>query len=107
MLTEGAPGGVVVVLLDGWMKVSTVAADGQPIVLSMVGPGQLIGELAVIEGHDQRRSATVVALSQAETRILTGEEFLQFIEAHGQAGLELERAVTYKLHDSDRRSTTR
>ena len=103
VLTEGAPGGVVIVVLDGWMKVSTVATDGQPIVLSMVGPGQLIGELAVIDSRDHRRSATVVALSPAESRMLTGEEFLQFIEAHGEAGLELARAVTHKLHDSDRK----
>jgi CRP/FNR family cyclic AMP-dependent transcriptional regulator len=103
VMTEGAPGGVVILVLDGWMKVSTIATDGQPIVLSMVGPGQLIGELAVIGGHDQRRSATVVALSPAETRILTGAEFMQFIDAHGEAGLELARAVAHKLHDSDRK----
>ena len=45
---------------SGAVKASVVARDGQERLLAILGPGALIGELALVD--DEPRSATVTAL---------------------------------------------
>jgi CRP/FNR family cyclic AMP-dependent transcriptional regulator len=41
---------------------------GDTAILSVLGPGEMFGELALLGGEEARRSATVAALEPAETR---------------------------------------
>jgi CRP/FNR family transcriptional regulator len=49
---------------SGAVKVSVIARDGQERLLAVLGPGSLIGELALID--DEPRSATVTALRRCQ-----------------------------------------
>lgn len=63
ILTATQPGEVAYVVLDGTLKVSVVQADGRELSLAILGPGEIVGELALADQGG--RSADVVALEPA------------------------------------------
>ena len=48
------------IIRKGWVKVNIVHEDGREVIFSMLGPGQVFGELALLTGDV--RQATVRAL---------------------------------------------
>lgn len=63
IMTASQPGEVAYVVLEGTLKVSTVLAAGQELTLALLGRGEVVGELALIDKAG--RSADVVALEPA------------------------------------------
>ncbi len=63
ILTASQPGEVAYVVLDGTLKVSTVQSTGRELTLALLGPGEIVGELALADRSG--RSADVVALEPA------------------------------------------
>ncbi|MEY2456649.1 MAG: family transcriptional regulator, cyclic receptor protein [Acidimicrobiaceae bacterium] len=103
LFRQGDTSDTVVVLLAGWVKAVAGTPEGNEVVLAVRGPGDLVGELAAIDGRDAPRSASVIALQPVECRMLRGEEFRSFVAAHSDAGLVLLRTLTRRLRDADRR----
>src|ERR687884_199411 len=62
MLAE-QPGEVAYLIVSGTVKVHAEQADGSDVILAILGPGELVGELSLIE--PQGRSANVVTLEDA------------------------------------------
>jgi CRP-like cAMP-binding protein len=60
MFVEGEQSDRVLVILDGRVKVSLMTIDGKEVELAVRGPGDLIGELAFIDGERRSASATAV-----------------------------------------------
>jgi CRP/FNR family transcriptional regulator, cyclic AMP receptor protein len=61
---EGEAGGSLFLSLSGYFKATTAGSDGTEMLLSIMGPGEVFGELSVLDG--QPRSASVVALESGE-----------------------------------------
>ena len=61
---EGEPGDRVMVVLAGRVKVTTTGDDGQETLLSVRGPGEILGELSFLD--DQPRLSTVTTLEPVE-----------------------------------------
>jgi len=61
---EGQPGGTLFLSLSGFFKAVTTGADGREMILSVMGPGEVLGELSVLDG--QPRSASVVTIEPGE-----------------------------------------
>src|SRR3954462_3201522 len=57
-------GDVFCIIREGKVKITMISPEGKEIILTMMGPGEFFGEMALIE--DQPRSATVVALEPLE-----------------------------------------
>ena len=79
LMWQGEIAKEVIVILGGRVKIS-VNRDGRENVLAVRGLGQLVGESAVF--RPGVRSATVAALEMVWALVLTGEDFLAFIESH-------------------------
>jgi CRP/FNR family cyclic AMP-dependent transcriptional regulator len=60
ILTASQPGEVAYVVLDGTLKVSTLESNGRELTLALLGPGEIVGELALADRAS--RSADVVSL---------------------------------------------
>jgi CRP/FNR family transcriptional regulator, cyclic AMP receptor protein len=91
----------VAAVLSGRVKVSCFSDDGREIVLGALGPGDLIGELAAIDGEPC--SATVTALEPVEAVVLSPANFIAFLDAHPRVTRALLVMVTQKLRDADRK----
>ena len=70
---EGDPGDSVDLLLEGTLEVVQKPPDGQEIVLRIVEPGGVVGELAGTDGRE--RSATVRALTPCRLLKIPAPQF--------------------------------
>jgi CRP/FNR family cyclic AMP-dependent transcriptional regulator len=60
ILTASQPGEIAYIVLDGTLKVSTLESNGRELTLALLGPGEIVGELALADRSG--RSADVVSL---------------------------------------------
>ena len=95
---EGDDAGSVAVLLEGNVKVVSLAA-GRDTIVSLRGPGELLGELAAIDGHP--RSASVTTIEPVEALLVPGSAFAALLERHPRVALVILRSVAGRLRDSD------
>jgi CRP-like cAMP-binding protein len=100
VMFEGDRAHYVVAVMSGDLKVSTTLA-GHEVVLDVVGPGSLIGELAVIE--EIERSAMVVALTDVDAVVIDAHRFRDYLDDHPAVVRKLFRSVASRLRDTSRR----
>jgi CRP/FNR family transcriptional regulator/CRP/FNR family cyclic AMP-dependent transcriptional regulator len=96
---QGDPGDTLHMVLSGRVKVVVAAESGEEVVLFVLGPHELFGEIALLDSGP--RTATVVALEPLETAILRREDFLNLLR-RSPAALE---GVLAALAASLRRTT--
>jgi thioredoxin reductase (NADPH) len=80
---KGSPGDHMMAVLDGNVRISVASADGQTLVLGILGPGELFGEIALLDGMD--RTADATAATDSSLAILDRSEILSFLEHHPSA----------------------
>jgi CRP/FNR family transcriptional regulator, cyclic AMP receptor protein len=66
---QGDPGNGLFVVASGLVKVVVTSEDGEEMVLVTLGPGEALGELAVVDGGP--RSAAAEALEPTSTLLIT------------------------------------
>jgi CRP/FNR family transcriptional regulator/CRP/FNR family cyclic AMP-dependent transcriptional regulator len=71
---QGDPGHGLHLVIAGHLKVVLLRETGEEVVLSILGPGDVAGEMALLDSAP--RSATVVALEDVETATLSRADFL-------------------------------
>lgn len=74
---EGAKGDTVVLLLEGTFEVLQTSPTGEDVVLRMVRAGEVLGEIACLDGG--ARSAGLRAASDCRIRTIAAEEFRRFV----------------------------
>jgi CRP-like cAMP-binding protein len=80
IVEKGEPARQLYVLLRGRAKVATRGADGTDTGLNVLGPGEVFGEIGMLDG--QPRSATVTTLEECELAVLEADAFRGFLAAH-------------------------
>lgn len=103
IIVQGGHSDSVFVLLRGRVKVTLDTADGHEIVLTVLHPGDLIGEFEAIDHDSGPRTASNVALEPVDTRAMTGEEFRSYLDSHPRAGLAVLRSIIHRLRAADQR----
>jgi CRP/FNR family transcriptional regulator, cyclic AMP receptor protein len=73
----GDPGDALFVIVSGEVKISLPSDTGEEAILATLGPGQVFGELALLDGSP--RSASATALVATETVVLPRERFRELI----------------------------
>ncbi|WP_243726017.1 Crp/Fnr family transcriptional regulator [Actinomadura rubrisoli] len=91
VLRQGDPPTHVLVLVSGRVKVSLTLPKGEVLLLAVRGPGEVLGEMAVL-GEDDR-SATVVAVDACVARVVTAERFRLLTRSAGVRDELLLRAM--------------
>ena len=75
IITQGdEKGDFAVCLLTGGLKISMVSASGREIILNYCGPGEVVGEIAMLDQGP--RTATVTAVSSSTVLLLPRQTFL-------------------------------
>ena len=101
ILRDGDPGVSLIVVLEGFVKLSTVDQDGRETLLDIVGPGDCIGELAIL--NDWQHSADATALSPCRVLSIDVRQFRQMLERNPACLLEIVRMVGDRLHRTTER----
>jgi CRP/FNR family transcriptional regulator, cyclic AMP receptor protein len=84
---------------DGLLKVTMVSRAGGERILAFLGTGAIVGELAIIDGLP--RSASVVAVRDAELSFLSRAAFEDFANAHAEVYKSLVTLLATRLRESD------
>ena len=79
IVAKGEPASAFFVLLRGRAKVTTRGADGSETAFNVIGPGEVFGEIAMLDG--QPRSATVTSLEQCEMAVVDKRSFHDLLTA--------------------------
>jgi uncharacterized membrane protein len=92
-------GGICYVLRSGRVELSVTDEHGEKRVVDVLDPGELCGELSLLDGGD--RSTTAVALSDVEALALERPELLDFLRKKPDASLDLLTALTKRIRRAD------
>lgn len=98
VMEEGAHGADAFVVIAGRLDVIIGAAHGDPSVVSALGPGDVVGEMALIT--DEPRSATVRARRESALMRIAAEDFRSIVLDHPEALLAMTRTVMGRLRRS-------
>ena len=89
------PGDSLMLVLDGRLKITNVTADGREVVLNFLGPGDVNGEIAVLDGKE--RTANAIAIQDTEAFVVYARDLLPTITAHPEVMLEIAKILCEKL----------
>ncbi len=85
------PADAVHLIAKGRFDIRITTIHGDVVALAIRGPGETLGELAVVTGAE--RSATVSALEPGETLVLRGSELRRLAREHASVGEVLVRML--------------
>jgi CRP-like cAMP-binding protein len=95
LFQRGGPGSSLFVIRTGWVKITTVDGDGDELVLNHCGPSEVIGEMALID--EEPRSASVVALTDAEILELKREIFMEALHKQPLLAVDVMRNLSARI----------
>jgi CRP/FNR family transcriptional regulator, cyclic AMP receptor protein len=96
---KGDPGNGLYLITNGQVKVLLPSETGEEAVLAVLEPGDFFGELALFDGLP--RSATVVAVTNAEMLILHRDDFLSFVARNPEVTVALFGVLSRRLRATD------
>ena len=99
LMREGEEGREAYVILSGAVAVSTTLA-GQSVSLMQLGPGDTVGEMALIS--DAPRSATVTAQADTEVVVITADLMHQALEKLPPWMGQIVQALTDRLREANK-----
>jgi CRP/FNR family transcriptional regulator, cyclic AMP receptor protein len=99
LFLAGDPGDGFYRLDEGLLKVSIASATGAERILAILGPGAIVGDLAIIDGLP--RSASVSALRDCKLRFVSRKAFEAFAEKQPVIYHYLAKILAMRLRDTD------
>src|SRR3954451_9133462 len=85
IFSKGDPGNSLYAVISGSVKMSTSSAEGRNAILNLIGPGEVFGEIALLDGLE--RTTDAIANSDCELFIIDRREFIPFL--HSQPALAM------------------
>ena len=95
---KGSPGQSMMAVLRGTAKMSSVSSEGKEIVLNIMNPGDIFGEIALLDGEE--RSADAVAMTDCELLVLHRRDFMPILEKRADICLILLRILCQRLRQT-------
>jgi CRP/FNR family cyclic AMP-dependent transcriptional regulator len=95
LFDEGDVGDRLYVVLDGKIKLTRTAADGRENLISLVGPGEMFGELSLFDPRPRTMSAS--AVTDVRLAALAHEDLRSWLSGHPDVALHLLAALARRL----------
>lgn len=98
---EGQPSRSVLIILQGYLKVTRQGSDGSDVILAIRGEREVMGEEGVL--MNEPRSATVTTITPVNGLDIAAEDLLRFVDDQGLWAV-MYRAVVRRRRQSDQRA---
>ncbi len=95
LFSEGDGGDKLYVVLDGKIKLTRTSADGRENLLSVLGPGEMFGELSLFD--PRARTQTATALTDTRLAALDHQALSSWLTGRPDMALHLLRALAQRL----------
>lgn len=99
IVLEQEAGASLFIIVNGKVKVVRTDDEGREVILTLLGPGEFFGEMALLDGME--RSATVVANSKADIFVIHRMEFLKVLHDFPQIATALLAELARRLRRAD------
>ena len=96
---EGDRGDSLHVVMEGTVRVSVVSTRGEEATVALLGPGEFVGDLALLDGLP--RSANAVATEATNTLVVTRDDFRRWLAERPRASLTLLEALSLRVRRTD------
>jgi CRP-like cAMP-binding protein len=103
VFAEGDTGNFVVLITEGRVKVVSATVEGTQTILSVRGPGDLVGELSAVLDAGAPRSASIIAIDPVAGNVVSAAEFRTILDERPAVAVELVRTLAGHLRHADRR----
>lgn len=98
LIRKGETGDSLFLIHTGWVKIVTEGSKGDELIINKCGPGETIGEMALLDGIP--RSATVIALTDGEALELKQDVFEEILQQRSDVPLAIIRSYSERLRFS-------
>jgi CRP-like cAMP-binding protein len=95
LFAEGDEGDQLYVIADGKLKLGTSSGDGRENLLSILGPGEMFGELSLFDPGP--RTSTATAVTDAKLLSLGQEKLLPWLAENPKVALQLLARLAQRL----------
>lgn len=95
----GCPGDQMMALLSGSIRISVPSSAGKELSLAIIQPGEVFGELALLDGKE--RSADAVAKTPSMVAVLDRRDILSFFDRNPSAWPNLVKVLCQRLRHTD------
>ena len=92
---KGDYGNGMMAVLAGHVKLGSRAASGREFAFGIVSPGEIFGEIALLDG--QARSVDATALDPCEILFIDRRDFIPFLADHPDISIRLMTALCARL----------
>jgi len=101
LIMENDWGNSVWFIVKGMVKVRSFTNDGEEIIYSILGEGDIFGELSAM--MEESRSADIVTLTKMEIIKIKGERYSKLIKSSAKFALSIAKIQAKKLIDLNQR----
>jgi CRP-like cAMP-binding protein len=95
---QGSPGASMMAVLSGQVRISISSPDGKELLLAIVQPGEVFGEIALLDGKE--RSADARAQTACSLAVLDRREVLVFLERHPEAWVRIVEMLCERFREN-------
>lgn len=99
MFLMGDEGDCLMAVLSGRVRISVTSPDGREMVLALLGPGEILGEIAVLDGRE--RTADATAHTACSVAVLDRRDLLALLEREPAAWQAVVELLCARLRSTD------
>jgi CRP/FNR family transcriptional regulator, cyclic AMP receptor protein len=101
IFAQGDPGSSAMVVVEGRVRIGLTSRDGREVLLGVLAPGELFGELALLDG--KARSADATALGACVLLSLDRRDLLDWLRRSPEAAIHLFEVVCGRVRAANDR----
>ena len=101
IMRAGDPADSLHIVMSGRLKVMMGEADGKEVILSILGPGEIFGEMGLID--DGPRSASVIAIEPCELLSVAKRDFRKCMVESYDTAMAVMAVLVRRLRAADRK----
>jgi CRP/FNR family cyclic AMP-dependent transcriptional regulator len=101
IIRAGDPTDTLYIVINGRLKVLLCDDQGREVILSLLGPGEVFGEMGLLD--DSPRSANVVTQEPCELLSISKADFKRILAENSDLSLMVMRGLVKRLREADRK----
>ncbi len=96
---EGDPGDSLYIVVQGSVRIVLVSAKGEEATVAVLGPGECVGDLALLDGKP--RSASAIAAEETRALVVMREAFTSWLSQRPAAAFALLETLSLRVRRTD------
>lgn len=82
-------------LKRGRVKLTRTSPEGKEIIMALVNPGEVFGELSILDGND--RTDYAIAMDNCLICAISKDEFMSFVQKRPDLNLKITKLIGFKI----------